>query len=348
MRYSSSRIQQETRLVSVDYLIHLVEIGRLDPNPTVGSLPNLSAIKKSQIVESLILGLPVNMIWAEQDALGKTQLLSGFEIVSNVLEFKNDKFRLNGLRILKHLIGLKFSDIDFVEQKHFMQMEVNFSAIHYDSDPMLKCLFVESINRDKYGIDAAQLARGIIFKKASSFIENYSLKIFPRFINDRDLSRSVYERYCLKLQHEIIFCFLIIYLFRNDIYSNSLVSMEVAGMESYSYSRSHISSYSDYNKVGINFHDNIDNAINKIMFILDSDENRLHEYFVVLKRIVSNVFSNEKISVSSIGKNFSIGLRLNSKSLSLLDHVIYSVSKNSHPLKIERFTSVGNLMDRLR
>lgn len=344
MRYSSSRIQQDTRLVTVDYLIHMVEIGRLDPSSTVGSLPNWSNARKSQIVESLILGLPIETIWAEQDALGKTQLLSGFDVFSSILDFKYNHLRLKGLRVLKHLEGLHFSEIDYAEQKHFMQMEVGFSAIYHDSDPMLKCLFVESINRAKHGINAAQLARNIIFKRAASDLDEYTKEVFDKFDCDVFFKKRTVDRYYLKLQTEILYCLLLIYLEQHkDNFKYEL------SMESYSYSRSHVSNYSDYDNVEIGFDDDLENAINKIMFMLEVDSNRLHQEIRLLDKKIKDIFDIHNVNVNTIGKNWSsFSNRNHNYNSSLLEHVYYSISNESRSLRLNRLMPISFLMERLK
>lgn len=340
MRYSSSRIQQDTRLESVDYLIHMVRIGRLDPNPAVVSLPNLRAVKKSHIVESLILGLPVEMIWAEQGALGKTQLLSGFEVISSILDFINNSFPLKNLRMLKHLEGFRFSEIDFVEQKHFMQMDVTFGIIHYDSDPMLKCLFVESINKDKFGVDASQIARNIIFKKAYHKLEKYVERTFYKFDYDMRISRSKFERYTLKLQTEILCCLLVIYIWHEKDLLNSSFAME-----SYSYSRSHISNYDDVN---INFNDDINSALNKIMFMLEMDERDLSNNFEYLDSLIDRAFRNNIISMGFLNKSFLSSSISRANELSLAEYIACSISNRTNKLKLNGLSSVGELMDNLK
>lgn len=134
-KYNSSRIQQDMRFLNIRTLLEMVDTGRLDVYPMFGAMPVLPVVNRSQIIESLILGLPVETIWAEKNALGRTQLLSGFEIVSTVRAFAEGKFALSGLRVLKHLEHLSFDQIDYVEKRHFEQMEVIFNAISYDSNP---------------------------------------------------------------------------------------------------------------------------------------------------------------------------------------------------------------------
>ncbi|MEL4340843.1 hypothetical protein AAEH92_09050 [Shewanella xiamenensis] len=342
MRYSSSRIQQETRLVTVEYLIEMVEIGRLDPDPTIGHRPKLPIMKKSQMVESLILGIPIDMIWSEQDALGKTQLLSGFEVLSNILDFKNNYFDLTGLRVLKHLNGLSYSKLDYAERKHFMQMEISLGAIFNDSDPMLKYRFVDNINRAKYGNSSAQLARNIIFKRAGNILGEHAQQIFNKFENTSSSFRRTLSQYYLKLQNEILHCLLIMYLDEFGMGRGYRYTME-----SYSYSRSHISNYTDYDNVEINSDDGLDNAITKIMFMLEIDDSRLKPCLGYTMKVIHHILEKESISQDSIGKNFS-RLQFRQKDSSLLEYFCHSRDKHSKILILNSLMSVENLMDRLR
>lgn len=342
MRYSSSRIQQETRLVSVDYLIDMVEIGRLEPSPTFGSLPNWNTTYRSRTVEHLILGLPVEMVWAEQDELGKIQLLSGFDVISIILAFRHDKLLLRRMRILKHLEGLHFSELDYVEQKHFMQMEVSLGTIYSDSDPMLKCLFIEDINRDKYKADASQIARAIIFKRAFYYLDRYTDKIKGNFYVDRAIQNREYDRYRLRLQKEILICLLIVYVNSKRGGLNSS-----AGLESYSYSRSHISRYSNHDDVDVNFDDDIENALNKIMFMIEVDNRRLSDCFEYTCELIDKAFRINKIELSSIGKVFSYNLISRRYKKSLVESVVSLMTGNTRSIEINRFSSVGDLFYRI-
>ncbi|BBT68277.1 hypothetical protein WP8S18E04_36610 [Aeromonas caviae] len=298
MIYSSSRIQQQMRLVNIEYLIHMINMGRLEPAPVIGNLPNRSLTKKSQIVESLILGLPENVIWAEQNPLGKTQLMSGFDIISSIVEFEQGQFNLRNLKILRHLEGLKFSDLDYAETRLFMQMEVILASISYDSDPMLRCLFVESINRGSYGSDAAQIARNIIFKDAAFQVERYSNTLANNLqFYDTIQENGSINKIKLTLQSAILYYLLFLYIkeYRINSYTYHHFSFE-----SYSYSRSHVSSYADLNNVEINTYDSIELAINKIMFMIEVGHNKIMNAISSLEQEIDscnfkkNIDTNEK------------------------------------------------------
>lgn len=341
MRYSSSRIQQENRLESVDYLIHMVDIGRLDPTPSVGAMTRLTPAKKSHIVESLILGLPIEMIWAEQNALGKIQLLSGFEVIASILEFYWNKLPLKRLRMLRHLEGLRFSEIDFAEQKHFLQMEISVGTIYYESDPMLKCLFVEGINRDKYGFSASQISRSIIFNKAiykiKRIYENYFSKSFG-FL-EFEYSKSRYDRYILNFQEDILLGLLIIYL-----KDRSYEVVTGLSMESYAYSRSHTS---NYHEVDVSLDDVLDNALNKVMLMLDTDDERIFKSLNSLEDFAYDSVRSDSINAQSVSYGFSKKSALISDRFDFSDYVISCFSDFNRRSKFNSYSTVRELVDRL-
>lgn len=340
MIYSSSRIQQQMRLVNIEYLIDMIKVGRLNPAPIIGALPNRSLTKKSQIVESLILGLPENVIWAEQDPLGKTQLLSGFDIISSIVAFERNEFSLRNLKILRHLEGLKFSYLDYAETKHFLQMEVIFASISYDSDPMLRCLFVESINRGSYGSDAAQIARNIIFKSASFQLENFSSTLTSKsqFYNTYSHNESI-KKNQLTLQSAILYYLLFLYIKQGDFELYRSI-----GLESYSYSRSHVSSYADFDNVEINTSDSIELAINKIMFMIEVGHKKIQYPIYSLHQEINEYepFNSSiplTISIESKNKNFKF---------SSLVHFLSPLSHGKNAFYLGRCKTVEELIARVQ
>ncbi|EBJ3505327.1 hypothetical protein VLC34_001774 [Salmonella enterica] len=342
MKYSSSRIQHEFRFVNVIDLIEMTGFGRLVPKPMHGFIPSWTILQKSRVIEMIILGLPTETIWGEQDPLGRTQILSAFDIFSAILDFSENRFNLRELKVLKHLNGLYYRDLNYAEKKHFEQMGMQLGVILYDSDPMLKCLFIENINRNSYGKYAAQLARNINFKIASEFIEKHSTHLIWHFTQLKNSKQLRYTTLQLKLQSDILYCFLIYYLSRDYKYRIPELSME-----SYSYSRSHISNYSDYNNIEISMIDDLDIALNKIMFMIDVNHQNLHNITYDFNSILDKIVLNEEIYPDSFGSAeiFLSGKEI--KSPGLINYIAYYCFKK--PIKLMSFTSrmttINNLME---
>lgn len=335
-KYNSSRIQQDMRFLNIRTLLEMVDTGRLDVYPIFGAMPVLPIITRSQIIESLILGLPVETIWAEKNALGRTQLLSGFEIIATVRAFAEGQLALRGLRVLKHLEGLSFDQIDYVEKRHFEQMEVNFSAISYDSNPLLKCMLVEKINKERQGSNAAQLARNIIFPISAEM----TLDLAALCLNQHDFSGGHVEknknRILLRMQTDIFYGLLIKY-----VKSNGKVIAHWPGLESYSFSRSHTLEYSSSPEISPS--DDLDYAVNKLAMMLEIGNFEVERMLDDMKNMIQNLLNLNTFYTHTVGQNHRpSSVKLKQSDFSLLDYLYAEMTGMSPPLRFNRYMSISD------
>ncbi|OEF57983.1 hypothetical protein [Enterovibrio norvegicus] len=347
MRYNSSRIQHDTRSITIDGLIDMVQVGRLDPMPVTEVLPRLSLSAISQIIESLILGLPSEIIWAQQNRFGKVHLLSGFDIVYSILEFRFRGLRLKRLKVLKHLEGLSFEEIDYVEIKNLLQMEVSLGMIYNDSDPMLKCLFVDRVNRPSYGKQSAQLARSVIFIDAESLLRDFTIKLFGDLydgsIRELSFNSKQFRKHFLKIQNEILYCLFLVIIKNKESWS-----MKNVAMESYSHYRSNLSKYSDYKSAEISLSDSLEMALNKIMLMLQIEPVSLGFELSVVEDYIYKIMKNEDIDFRTVGASFSYSSVIGrDNKFSLVEYFYsYYLNQRPHRLKFSVEDEVGDLVER--
>lgn len=67
--------------------------------------------KKSRLIESLLLNVPIPPIYLNEDRFGKYSVIDGKQRVSAVQDFLNDKFKLSGLQVFNDLNGRSFSSL---------------------------------------------------------------------------------------------------------------------------------------------------------------------------------------------------------------------------------------------
>lgn len=90
----------------------------IDLNPRFQRRDAWNIQRKSRLIESLILGLPVPQIVLAERAKGKYLVLDGKQRLLTVLQFynqsqsANNNFKLNHLELLSDLNGLKFQDLE--------------------------------------------------------------------------------------------------------------------------------------------------------------------------------------------------------------------------------------------
>ena len=89
---------------------------------------NWDTKKKSELIESLLLNIPVPMIKLNEYEYSKYEILDGREIVKTILEFLSDDFELEGLEYLKELNGLTYSSLP-EKEKDYLYLK-NISCIN--------------------------------------------------------------------------------------------------------------------------------------------------------------------------------------------------------------------------
>ncbi|WP_294336298.1 DUF262 domain-containing protein [uncultured Sphingomonas sp.] len=67
--------------------------------------------KKSKLIESLLLNVPIPPIYLNEDKFGRYSVIDGKQRVSAVQDFLNDKYSLKDLIVFHDLNGLKFSQL---------------------------------------------------------------------------------------------------------------------------------------------------------------------------------------------------------------------------------------------
>ena len=68
--------------------------------------------QKSELIESILMGIPIPLMYLFEDKNGKKQVVDGRQRISAILDFLEGKFKLNNLRILKQFNGCCFADLD--------------------------------------------------------------------------------------------------------------------------------------------------------------------------------------------------------------------------------------------
>lgn len=127
---------------------------------------------KSTFIESILLGMPTTEFWCEEDNYGAISVLDGTQRVQCLLDFCNDKFPLQELKLLPDLDSLYYSELPSRYASTLSnRAELYFTTISYDTHPALKFEFFKRINSDSYRFPV-QAARNFAFRDHFLFIRD--------------------------------------------------------------------------------------------------------------------------------------------------------------------------------
>lgn len=151
---------------------------------------------KSTFIESILLGMPTTEFWCEEDNFGAISVLDGTQRVQCLLDFANDDFRLEDLKLLPELENKYYSELPYRYISTLTnRAELYFTTISYDTHPALKFEFFKRINSDSYRFPV-QAARNFAFRDHFWFIRDTQQACSNYLVQfNQDLGFSTKDRY---------------------------------------------------------------------------------------------------------------------------------------------------------
>jgi len=102
--YDPKRIRVDTRPFSVEYTCSLIKRGKLDLSPEFQrEFVWTENKRKSRLIESIMLRIPIPAFYLSQDDEGKFQVVDGIQRLTVINDFVNNKFKLKNLEYLRVL-----------------------------------------------------------------------------------------------------------------------------------------------------------------------------------------------------------------------------------------------------
>lgn len=134
--------------------------------------------QKSELIESIIIGIPLPILYIKENKDGNWILIDGRQRLSTIFDFMDNKFSLSNLTILKEFNGRKFSEE--------LEKDINPSSKHKD--------FIDSNIRGK--IEDVNLVLHIIKEPTP---ERLTYDLFDRVnrggtrLNNQEMRNAIYQ-----------------------------------------------------------------------------------------------------------------------------------------------------------
>lgn len=135
--------------------------------------------RKSNLIESILLGLPLPSIFVmvvrtPNSSKTKFEVIDGKQRLSAIKEFANGEFALSKLEMLPNLTGKRYSDLNDDEREQFENYGLNFNEIE-STDPDVKFNMFERLNSGGVKLNEQELRhcvyRGPLMEMVSELAE---------------------------------------------------------------------------------------------------------------------------------------------------------------------------------
>jgi hypothetical protein len=102
--------------------------------------------KKSRLVESLLLNLPIPPCFLAEDADGARVVVDGQQRLNSIDDFYHGRYALSGLQVLKDLNGKKWAELPPKLDRKILQRVIRTLVISHHSNPGIRFEIFERLN----------------------------------------------------------------------------------------------------------------------------------------------------------------------------------------------------------
>lgn len=181
----------------------------LNPNFQRGNSWNEK--QKSELIESILIGIPVPPIYVYQNNNGNFDVVDGKQRLSCVNDFYKNKFKLKGLTNLDSLNDKNFKELERKDQAQIKRYQFYFYAILPNTDERIKYDIFDRVNRGGVRLNNQEMRNALYHGKATDLIDELSeIQSFKKAANITDsMHQRMRDRY-------LILRFVAFYLFINN------------------------------------------------------------------------------------------------------------------------------------
>lgn len=216
--FDPNQIDVDIAVVNLGSLLEQLEYNEIDLSPEFQRSSNIwSKEKKSQLIESVLLGLPLPSFYFSEDPnTNKLVVVDGLQRLCAFKEFwfeKNEnKLILEGLDFLKNLNGKTVEDLDRTQIRSMKGLKITLNTLHKGTPTRVKYVLFQRINTAGVPLNQQEMRNALYqgkatillnrMVKADSFINATGNRINPKRMADCDFANRFLAFYLRREQYK--------------------------------------------------------------------------------------------------------------------------------------------------
>lgn len=146
--YAQQRLVTQSSDFSLSAIRQMVDNQTLDLAPRYQRRARWDVVKKSQLIESFIMNVPVPPIYLAEEEYGSYSVIDGKQRLTAIVDFLQQKFQLKGLQRIGDLNGRYFDELPAAIRRALeVRPFLRFITLLKQSDPELKYEVFTRLNR---------------------------------------------------------------------------------------------------------------------------------------------------------------------------------------------------------
>lgn len=168
--------------------------------------------RKAELVESVLMGLPLPIFYFNQDKYGRLIVVDGRQRLTALFEYMDDCFALSKLKILPNLNGLKFSELPPVMASRLEDYQLQAHVILPPTPDRIKFDIFDRVNRGGVQLNKQEIRNALYQGEATAMLNRLakSKEFIEATGNAFGAEKRMKDKYLLNR-------FIAVYLYRHDL-----------------------------------------------------------------------------------------------------------------------------------
>lgn len=132
--------------------------------------------QKSELIESILMGIPLPLIYVKEDEKGVYLIVDGKQRLSTLFSFINNEFALDKLTILKDKNGSRFADLTPLEQNKIEDCSLTLHVIKAPTSDRVTFDLFDRVNRGGTRLNNQEMRNALYQGNATKLINRLAKK----------------------------------------------------------------------------------------------------------------------------------------------------------------------------
>lgn len=172
--YPYSSVKIERNQFSIYELKRKYEKGRLCLDPSFQRHFVWSLKQQSELIESVIMGIPLPLIYLAENRDGQLVVVDGQQRLTTFIRFLDNEFRLSGLNVLNNLNGKNYNDLDRDNPNYISMIEdyqLVIQVIKYPTPDRIRFDIFDRVNRGGTPLNKQEMRNALYQGASTKFLQ---------------------------------------------------------------------------------------------------------------------------------------------------------------------------------
>ena len=159
--------------------------------------------QKSELIESVIMGIPLPLIYLAENADGKLIVVDGRQRLNTFFEFLDNKFRLRNLKILKQINGMNLQELsENLQYSRYVTMiedtQLVIQIIKYPTKDRVRFDIFDRVNRGGTPLNKQEMRNALYQGNATKLLNRLAeLKNFKNATGNAISTKHMKDKYII-------------------------------------------------------------------------------------------------------------------------------------------------------